>query len=445
MVREVQYLLHSLTYIDAFNWIRSLPIEERCCYEIIPTEYADENIQDSDLIDNEYIRNHPTVQNPHFDVDIDSNKNDENFKSLDIETLGNNTKDALIAAIHYVMLSQNVHLFIYSSHRNDKRSYHIVINGFYHNTPKEAATFYKLVIEHIPDHLKKYLDHSVYKQNQQFRLLGNHKLGKDNIKTIDPTTQFIPIDEYGHPHKDIRNIDPITIWSSTNYDDQISLLRHFEASLITFTAGCVQLPSFISHAKIPKKNANVISTWFKSKGITPKDKPSNELKVPSVSSHQYLDCNEYYEDIVAVFQKSPLSNDYDIGDTKKTYIHLRRKHPSLFPVCGRIHDKENSFIFVTYSGTIYWRCYRSESHDSSLYLGKITQLNQESSQFNSDSIKNTEENSLEDRENLWMGGFNVKTGIFNLEKIQWIIDCTRRTISYFNRFYTKATTRYSYY
>lgn len=373
------------TYLEAFHWIRSLPTEQRCCYEVIPTEFADDitHIKDEDLVSDESIYSHPTVQKPHFDIDVDMQKDDENFKSFDnpsdaIITLGNDTKDALIAGIQHVMFSHDVpyekskHLLGYSSHRKDKRSYHIGIIGFYHNSPKEAAAFYKLVIGHIPQHLRKYVDHSVYKINQQFRILGNHKLGKDNIKTIDPITEWFPLNEYGNPCKDIRNIDPVTIWSSEDYDDKISLLGHFEASLITFTAGCVQLPSFITNVivkpLIPENKVNVVTTWLASKNITLDT--TNKRIIPVVSDNKYLDCNEYYNEIVDIFQKSQFYNHYDIGGIKNGCLILRRKHPSLCPIHNRVHDHDNSFIFITKTGSIYWRCSRSQDKDKSFYLGQ---------------------------------------------------------------------------
>lgn len=425
------------TYIDAFHWIRSLHIEERCCYEIIPSEFADE-IKYEDLTNKDNFKNHPTVQKPHFDIDIES-------KDHDIILLGEEVKNAVTSSINIVMKSYNVqynktnHLLIYSSHRIDKRSFHIIINGFYHNSPKEAGAFYQLVINNVPEHLRKYVDHSVYKRYQQFRGLGNHKIGKDNIKTIDPSTEYIP-DGY----KDIRNIDPITIWNSNDYDDQVSLLRNFEASLITFTSGCIQLPSFIPNNKngynirrgeiiAPRSE---ITEWIKnnshkgidtsSLGIVPETR-----KVNYYGNNTIYSCYDYYDECVDAFDKSVIHKFFEITGISNDWIILKGDHITDCIIHKRVHENDNAYIFIDYLGVIYVRCRRSERKDPSFPIGNINISKNKTQPVSAenDDIQIDENDDTGD----WLGAVNLKTGEIDPNRLNTNNDESRHEITNNNK------------
>lgn len=111
---------------------------------------------------------------------------------------------------------QDKHLLFFDSSTNVKQSFHVVVNGVYHKD------FYELVRNKLPPVIRPYLDIAVYKSNQQFRLIGNHKIGKTNVKVLDETiTKWRPTD--GNPGDDLYN------------------LRLLEASMVSFTADCVSL------------------------------------------------------------------------------------------------------------------------------------------------------------------------------------------------------------
>ncbi len=353
--------------LEFFNWIRTVPFSDRCFYEIINSH-----------------------QKPHFDIDIDATKDDVNLSQYTLEDLGINTINSLISSIQTVMTQYNIpyqkdqHCMIYSSHREDKRSYHVVINGFYHDGPKEADAFYQLIIQNIPEHLKRYIDHSVYKRNQQFRLLGCHKLGKANIKILDPLTE-----------SNITEIDPITLWSTQDHDLRVSLLRNFEASLISFVGDCELLPSFIVEQKIKHSTkSNAIREWLASKGIVMDTKALTVI-------NKYIDIEEYYNDVILFFEQSEFYHDFNIKETKGGILKLTRKRRSFCPIHKRYHDSDHAFIFITGQGSVYLRCCRSEKHDRSYYLGKIPGLG------SNDKLTEDELNPL-DTTGDYFGGFDLK-------------------------------------
>jgi hypothetical protein len=65
-----------------------------------------------------------------------------------------------------------------------KYSYHIVVTTYVVANVKVAREFYNLVIQHIPQRYQNMLDKQVYKEIQNFRLVGSSKLHSTRVKTV---------------------------------------------------------------------------------------------------------------------------------------------------------------------------------------------------------------------------------------------------------------------
>lgn len=292
-------------YIDFFIWYLNLPIGERVFYEVIPEG----------------------SQKPRFDVDIESKKH--NIPVEELPQVGSYVRDVLITAIETVLREYNVpfsrerNLLVYNSHVDTKQSFHFVIDKYFHEDSINAKNFYTLVNNTLPENIRHFVDHKVYNKNQQFRLLGHHKINKNNIKIVDP----------------------ITTWNANVYpqDDPAAQIGIFSASLVSFYHDSVRLPPFIIDG-----------------GNTNNNRPRNNVEA-----------NEHYDNIVAAFESSDFSNDFRVGQASRNFVSLLRRHPSWCPVHNRIHDNENAFISVANNGMIYWNCRRNEDGDRGVMIGSV--------------------------------------------------------------------------
>lgn len=155
----------------AYEFIVSQPQDDRTFYETIFQEHR---------------------QKPHFDLDIVPSPGD----AMDHAELLNR----LLTEIKRVV-GPNLDLVndvgVYSSHAPDgtKKSYHVILIGYFVNDNVEAGNFAKAVRDGMVAategrdspaglFITKCVDLVVYKKVQQFRLLGCTKLGRDRHKTI---------------------------------------------------------------------------------------------------------------------------------------------------------------------------------------------------------------------------------------------------------------------
>ena len=296
------------SYIYYFHFYNRLPIENRVCYEVIPQG----------------------KQKPHFDADIEFKDGDINQGKYTLEELGSLMKLALPSAILDVMTEYNVnynpdlHMIFTDSSTNLKQSFHVVVNGFYHSNNKEALAFYKLVKAKLPPSIRDYLDSAVYKANQQFRLIGNHKIGKTNVKVLDETiTKWRPTD--GKPGDEVYN------------------LRILEASMVSFTADSIALPSFIS-------DENTITN----KKFTVSDE----------------DCSIYEDQIISIYNSSSVSASGKIRDFNGPIANITSSHRFRCPICNKVHDHENPQLILS-KGSLYWDCRRRTNGARSLFIGRV--------------------------------------------------------------------------
>lgn len=127
---------------------------------------------------------------PYFDIDMK-----DNFDLAD-DLIQN-----MLTAIKFEMLTRTDHYdhentCIFTSHDEKKKSFHIIINGYYFENNEQMTQFFNNVVKRLP---KKYkdqrglLDASVYHRNAMFRMYQSHKMGTkerkyclQNIRLIIP-------------------------------------------------------------------------------------------------------------------------------------------------------------------------------------------------------------------------------------------------------------------
>lgn len=317
--QELQFRKYTIfkKNIDLFNFLEKIEEEKKCFYEIL-TE------------------NQPRI--PYFDVDIE--KGADNFD-----------EKKFIEKLHKIHTSKypDNPLLVFSSHIEKKKSYHILIRGVYTLNHREGLEFYKDYIQDLDDEYKQYFDQSVYKSVQQFRILGTHKYGKNNIKVFREDLSL----GYKIPKrcKDQKAID----------------IHNFYISLISNIQDCYYLDKF--------KELSIKEHKTLEKGNCGEEDIEKALQLFN---------NKYENELMAY---SFIDYKEDNGNL---LIILRRNTPSECKLCERVHENENPFLTVVgEERNIYFNCRRN---DRNLYIDKLG----EKIEF----LQKGEEDKQEERENI---------------------------------------------
>lgn len=224
-----------------------------------------------------------------------------------------------------------------------KQSFHLIINNWVVDDVIEAKEMYNRTIEKIPELLRKYIDHSVYKGNQQFRMLGSNKLGSGRFKVLCEKYFFNNIIQT-HTYNSIINENK----------DALQILR-FQESLVTFTSYCKNVP-------------RLIKAEHRGKTYKRRDEDYEEYE---------LDKEAIDEAMQLMFNKLGEEAPFKISDVHGSMILLRRLRPSHCSICStaaveRIHEHQNPFIYITYYGHTYFDCRRKFPDQADLFLGILT-------------------------------------------------------------------------
>ena len=342
-------------YLDFGKFYLDLPSELKNYYEVILAEYA---------------------QKPHFDLD---------FKDVPLE-FTNKVFDLLIQELiagfkdlYQVNLDPSKDILIYTSHGDNKRSYHIVIDNYCHSNNKEAKYLYSHVIEKILIIGKsmgfeklynlenidytQFVDSAVYNSRQQFRIMGSSKAGIQRPKILNESWEYSGI-KVKYEFKD-------------SIPEKAVKLYHLQNSLVSDTNNCVFLKDLYVE-------------------------PSR--KIASIDFDVDLD---RASDLLKNYDDS-----YEIIEQKGSLVVLKRLYPSVCRLCDRVHEHENPFLTLRQRGgkiEVYFYCRRSE--DKSLFLGMVndsldseiaqlvngtqsSSLNQSSSLSSSSTLNGTQSSSL---------------------------------------------------
>lgn len=286
-------------------------------------------------------------QKPKFDIDIKVDDiialTPNTITNEDIETLTDIFAQTIISSIiHIIVTTSNIteqqireKIMIFTSHSNIKRSFHIVVDGFYHDSHnnispnQEAKSFCEKVCEHIITlpaiysieckDLVKFIDKSVYNSTQQFRTFMSCKIDTLRYKVFhDNYNSFRDI-----PYK----------FSSPDLTPEIKLLEILQNSLISkINNDCIPLPYYKTNCapKIRNPFDTIITDVFVENCM-------NRLNLV-MPNHPFI----------------VLSYESNI-------IGLRRLRPSWCPCCKITHENNGSIIRIT-NNKIYWDCRRREYH-----------------------------------------------------------------------------------
>jgi hypothetical protein len=273
-------------------------------------------------------------QKPHFDIDIDLTEF-ENVPS-EIEILTD-----FIDAVQTILIERNINYsvqnyFITTSHREGKMSFHIILDKLYHANHRESKLFYDKVINKLVEKnsflvsKKNIVDSKVYSSLQNFRILWSSKKNKPNFK---------------------KQIDQIT----------------YKGILYKFDS--ITTPLY-NRSCIESIKKSLITT------IQPEDilLIENEIKLNKEIKIKYADFEvsdqlTSIEQFFKIFEaKNKIEDCFDISEVKNNIIVLMRKKSCLCPICERVHDNQNAYLFII-GNKIYFGCYRS--NEKKIKIGEI--------------------------------------------------------------------------
>jgi hypothetical protein len=314
------------SYIQYLDFILALRPQQRSCFEVLTGR-----------------------QKPHFDLDIDLSEI-PNGDDLMLE-LRDLVIDACLDLIPGLDLETD--MLFFTSHGNDKRSLHIIINNWYHNDNKEAREFYRQVTEHIQsatngkygESLYRLIDHSVYSENQNFRIVGTHKLGTSRTKVLVP--QFTYKNRLYH-HKFSDNSDSIKGMTSEQRRRKMALTILRE-SLVGFVADCQWLK-----IEVPQPVASPVDY----DDLTEHDVQGALKLLSTYNWEEDRRGEDEWDEELFVLDK-----------VEGNRLVLIRRLPSWCPLCKRVHIRQSPWIKV-FDGRCYWHC-RQYPGTTSVYLGKI--------------------------------------------------------------------------
>ena len=251
---------------------------------------------------------------PYFDIDIDD-------PAFDYMPMLEEIKKILVD-----MISKKIRILIFDSSTESKKSFHIIVDGFYLQTYKELLAFFDSVKEKTSESYKQFLDRSVYKSVQQFRIVGSHKFMKTNTKILR--------EDLSYKFKILKSLK--TEIAKFNY--------MLASSLVTNTSSCEVIYGF--QPKVEEKEWNI----------------SGSAQESAI------------EDVMKIFYEKYSPRGFNFHECKEKngnlLIVLRRINSTFCELCNREHENENPYITVSgeYRNiTLY--CRRKEEGENKLGIG----------------------------------------------------------------------------
>jgi hypothetical protein len=259
-----------------------------------------------------------TPQKPHFDIDIDKKfceYNHELIKDLVIEECINELK-----------IDIN-NFLVFSSHGEHKYSYHIIINNYIHKNNKEAKAFAYFIINKLPIQYQMYVDKSVYKSKQQFRIVRSQKVNSGRPKILLYKWKF--------------------------FDKEIFINKNTENDFENY---------------IFELNGSLISNWNKNDiYIRPYViEINNNIPISNITEEIGKLAYSLLIEVSGVTEDHP-NFPYRYVKCINNIIIIKRIRPSRCRLCDRIHEAENPFLKVI-NNNVYFCCRRN---DNMYHLGEI--------------------------------------------------------------------------
>src|SRR5579875_3588155 len=286
--------------VDFLNYIKDEDIENLSFFEII--------------MENQ-------LQKLYFDIDIKLedfvqkvNQDIKQFKNELISILVDNI------ILRYKQLSLDIditkNILIFSSSSKDKKSYHVIVDGYCVTNNKENKKLYELVTSNIPLKYRQFIDDSMFSTKQQFRLYLSQKPKSGRKKRFKKKWKY---------HDKIINYD---FGINDDIDPKVLFSSLFQSSCVSVTTGCKVFT--IENEEMDLKPRV---------DLAPVDNHKEILNMLKDSEYSYI------------------LNVYKFYQVINNYICLKRKMNAYCTICCRVHESENAYMMVI-NNNVYFVCRR---------------------------------------------------------------------------------------
>ena len=289
---------------------------------------------------------------------IKSTDSDDKVINLDHLRNHEDIKDDLILSILKVFNDYNIEfeldkdILVFTSHSAEtdlsdpstnlkkvKRSYHIVVDNYFHENNLEAQAFCHLVVAKMKEEYKTYVDTSVYKPMQQFRIYGNQKRGSKRPKIFCDTWYLCG-----------NKVEHILPKFSNDTEKEIYILG---ISLIGNCRGCKPLPIF-------RPTYQLLLDAKRQESITYDTEDLNETLAKRAMIVLAASAGLTIYDPIFPYKLRKINGNL---------LDLRRTRPSRCKICARIHENENPFLIVRNGNAVYYGCRRANNR--TIHVGDI--------------------------------------------------------------------------
>jgi len=244
-------------------------------------------------------------QKMRFDIDVDQENFDKYIKEGGLSSLYSNIEQFSQGIIEEIIYStcdlfENAigpkNFLIYDSSRPGKKSYHMLIDGYYLPNNKHAKNLYDLIVKNIleewmflkKDELGHFIDGQIYGNCQSLRIIGCHKMDTNNVK------RHVHL-EIGNEFTSLRNEDIKSFISYIDENDEQIEFNSVENKIQTKIQSCSaqevkEILNMISNNGIGKPWADFQRIFMAVSGVLAKsDEGFDLLKDWMCTSTKYND------------------------------------------------------------------------------------------------------------------------------------------------------------
>lgn len=271
------------------------------------------------------------LQKPHFDVDFPQPVAPGVIPDDVVSSLTTAVISELARLDLHIIPEQ--HILTYTSHRPDKYSYHIIIDGFYHRNNVEARAFRDRVVAHLPLHVQSKIDPAVYSSKQQFRIIGNCKYGTLATKTL--LNPWVLAGDNGPIYITHQTVEPaINVQHAALMEMFESLVTHSQRKFVVIPELVIAKPP------LPLQSVELSTTLI-----------DRALKL------------------------LPDLDAYELTEVKNQLVILKRVKASYCKLCDVEHEHENPYLHIKYlpnrrQVNVYFNCRRHTLREDQ-YFGTL--------------------------------------------------------------------------
>nr|QBK90246.1 MAG: DNA primase [Pithovirus LCPAC102] len=333
--KTTRYFTYFDNYILLYEYINKISLNKRCFYEKIIGNFH---------------------QKPHFDIDIDLIEHEY----IDDDVYNDIIND-IIKSIDKSLMNKGIEIDIYNdiliftSHGEHKKSCHIIIDHYCHSNNIEAKAFYDDVTKRMTQDYAIFIDCKVYSKNQDFRMVGCTKYGKNRYKIFNKEWIFC-----NTKIKYMGNKDGLSIFKSSlvGWIEDCKILPEYKEIKKEQYVDPLYKNTFDYIANIHVKPNNTVN---KSSVIYDTDCISQDMAIEAI-----ILFTKYYKDVLK-FNIFPFRN----GGIKGRLIKFTRKCPSMCPICKRVHTSDNPFLLIAKNNNVLYMCHCDPPPRSNIIIGKL--------------------------------------------------------------------------